>query len=159
MSQLTASPSWVALLWTCLIWATPAFAHPFHASLAEAEWNAASGKLEVALQVDAYDLQTGLRQFLNKAITLEEEAAEVAAQDYLRRHFRVTYDAEAPLPLEWVGLEVARSKAWLYFEIPLPRGPEGIRIDNTVLSHVPNQVNTVTLRHAEARRTFVTSPQ
>ena len=147
----------VPLLTLCLVWARPVMAHPFHASLAEAEWNAGSGKLEVALQLDAYDLQTGLRQFLDKPISLEAKGADADVQAYLRHHFRLTYasDAKSPLPIQWVGFEVTRSKAWLYFEIALPRGLEGISIENSVLSHVPNQVNTVTVRHGTTRRTFV----
>ena len=46
----------------CLGFVGPVMAHPFHASIAEAEFNADSGKLEVALRLHPVDLEAVLRE-------------------------------------------------------------------------------------------------
>jgi hypothetical protein len=72
-------------------------AHPFHISLAEAEFNATTGRLEVSLKVHAVDMERALSQRSRSSIDLEK-SPPVAVRElmvkYLEEKF---YLAEARL--------------------------------------------------------------
>ena len=101
----------------------PRAAHPFHVSLAEVEFNAESGKLEVALRVYPLDLEKALTLHAARRISIDDEPevdALIAA--YLKDRFRVTGADGKPASIEWVGRELSVKDAWLYFEMPLSGG-------------------------------------
>lgn len=155
----------IALL-LCLA-AGPLSAHPFHASVAEAEFNPSTGTLEVALQVHPPDFQRALRR-RRPGLRLTDERLEAEAARYLGEVFRVLTPGGERAPLRWVGLEPGIRATWCYFEFPLPDGLEGIRIDNRIFFEFESrQVNTINLRRdgrweafsitptaAEARRSY-----
>ena len=121
--------------------------HPFHVTFATAEWNAKTKRLEVALRIDPNDLEQAIERREKKEIALEDNQAEQAVESYLRATFLVKSPQGKPVELGWVGYEVEVKRAWLYFEIPLEDGPEGIEIKNTMLfGQVSKQVNIVSLR-------------
>ncbi len=141
-----------------IVWlaATPLHAHPFHASLAEVEWNAETGCLEVAVRVNPDDLETTLREAVGKRIVLERESEasldHLLAQ-YVTDSFRVTPRNNSrrrpgePIKPRWVGYELTTRYVWLYFELPAPVGTTALDIEQTMfVESVPRQVNTVTLR-------------
>jgi hypothetical protein len=94
--------------------ALPALAHPYHASLAEAEFNPETGRLEVALKVLIVDLE--------RALSVDSGAVEHPETDatitrYLARRFRLQCPGAEPATLSWVGKEPELRSAWLYFEL------------------------------------------
>ena len=125
-------------------------AHPFHVSFAEAEWNAETKRLEVALKLSPIDLENAVRRHSQKQVRLEQvEASEAFVQAYLKDHLRVRQEKK-PISLKWVGYEVNPKDAWIYFEVPLPKGVEGIEIANTVLfGDVLGQVNYMSIRQGK----------
>ena len=134
-------------------------AHPFHVSFAEAEWNADTKMLEVALKVNPNDLEDALRRRTKRRIHLETDAAEKVIVQYLRDSFTVRRGKNKDIPLKWVGSEISVKDAWLYFEFPLQEGLNNITIQNSILSHVRDQKNTVSIRNRKQRATLVFSHQ
>ncbi len=133
-----------------------AWGHPFHVSIAEAEYNAATKMLEVALQVHPTDLEAAVRRQSGQRIVLETSAnADEQIVAYLRRSFVVKPKCSEPTTLRWVGKEVAVKHAWLYFEVSLPQGLEGVEITNSLFFELlPDQVNTMTVRDGKRRATL-----
>ncbi len=145
----------IALSLTVVV-AVSACAHPFHVSIAEAEYNSGTKTLEVALRVHPSDLEAALRRQTGEPIVLETSPnvdEEIIA--YLRRTLVVTPRGEKPAKLRWVGKEIAVKHVWLYFEIPLPRGLNDVEITHRVFFELlSDQVNTITFRDGERRATL-----
>lgn len=131
-------------------------AHPFHVSLTEAEWNPKSKKLEVAIRLHPSDLEEALRQRTKKRISLEKtENIDELIQDYLASVFIVHEGKKKAAKIEWVGKEIDVKDAWLYVEIPLEQGPEGIEISNRAFFELlEDQVNLITIRDGKRRKSF-----
>lgn len=122
------------------------FAHPFHASIAEAEWNPKTKKLEIALWVHPVDLEKVLNQRSKKRIDLDKTAnLDKYISAYLTEVMSVK-DAQGKVQkLEWVGKEIKLKGAWLYFQVSLTNGPVGAKFSNRIFFKLlPDQENTIT---------------
>ncbi len=145
----------MALCWLLgsALWPGPALAHTFHVSLAEAEWNAGSGRLEVALRTLPDDLERALGDALERKVVLEKEPdLNALIAQHLRQVF-VVHDASGQEMLHhWVGKDLRPREVWLYFEVELPEGLEGVEIEySLLLKQEPQQVNTLNLKQGEWR--------
>ncbi len=135
-----------------LAWAVAA--HEYHASLAEVELNAESGRLEVALRVIPEDFEAVLGAKLGRSVRLEAADVDSVIAEYLESRFLVAGESRTPQPIVWVGKEVSHQAAWLYFEIPVESG-EGWTLDNRVLlEHDSSQINTVLFRAGDKQATW-----
>jgi hypothetical protein len=124
-------------------------AHPFHTSVAEAEWNAETKRLEVALRVAADDFESALNARSETRIKLDDsDSADEAIQTYLKETFVIRRTKEdEPLELKWIGKEVTTKAAWLYFELEAPDGVEGYELTNRVLLETEEtQINTLAIK-------------
>lgn len=148
----SAAPLAAIMLAACL--AGAAAAHPFHVSVAECEWNADSGALEVSLRVAPEDLERALSRRAKSRVSLDTtDDVDALAADYLREAFTLAPPgADEPLELKWIGKEVTTKTAWLYFEIAAPDGVAGLELTNRALVEVePTQINTVNIRARDQR--------
>ena len=128
--------------------------HPFHITIAEADYNAESGRLEVALRIyNPGDLEEALGLRAGERVNLETtEGVDDLIAEYLDEHLIVERPDGEKAMIEWVGKEVTVKTAWLYFEIPLPEGPEGSTFTNTLLFEVePDQANTMVFGRGDNR--------
>lgn len=157
-----------------------AFAHAFHVSVAEAEVNHRSNRIEVALRVHPSDLERALEQMNRSSrrsyrrIQLEKEPKidELILQ-YLQSSIQLTETKTTPKTdtkdkkaakvkpakpgkLVWVGKEVDVKWAWLYFEIPIPKqGLDNATLSNKVfIELLEDQVNTVILKDGKRKQTL-----
>jgi hypothetical protein len=129
-------------------WVEPAAAHPFHVSVAEAEFNEESGHLEVALRVHPVDLEQALRCQESRPVDLDRsKGIDRMITKYVNSHFQVRDAAGNKLPCNWVGKEISIKEAWLYFEFPLD-GPSGkLRVTQAFFfEHLEDQVNTINFK-------------
>jgi hypothetical protein len=139
-------------------------AHPIHTSLAEADYNHTSRKLEIALRVFADDLEAALGERTQTRIRfLKTPPAEFvpALRAYLAERFVVRAADGRTVPPEWIGhsLKDAANELWVFFELTLPAGLEGATVHHAVLAErFSDQLNTVQLRDAERRTTLVFLP-
>ncbi len=163
--RLWKSSWWVVTLFLGLL-AQNAAAHPFHVSFTEAEWNPATGLLEVALKIAPEDLESELRVYAGRRVVLEQRKAEPTIIRYINSHlvFGQAYSKANPtdtrrsshrsFPIRWVGYEVSPTAAWLYFEVRIPAGSDDFSITNSLLSHAPHAVNTMVVRNGGIRTTL-----
>lgn len=154
-----------ALWLLALLWPALSAAHPVHVSIAEARFDPATERLEVAQRVTPEDLERALERFLGRPAA----AGEPALEAHLARFLANVWTAEPAAPrdspagaeagdpdaLTWIGWEAEGRYLWLYFELDLPGGLEGALIGNRFLLDVePQQVNTVNLEQGERRQTL-----
>lgn len=132
------------------LWPPPAVnAHPFHTSLAEAEWNREKSQLEIALRVDANDLEQALRKRSGATLVLENATAERSLEGYVRQIWHVRGADGTEAVLSWVGYEVEGPHAWLYFAVPLPMGWTGATVTHRLLlEENAEQSNLLVVREA-----------
>lgn len=131
-------------------------AHPFHVTFAEAEFNAKTKSLEVALRVNPNDLEHALRRMTGKRVVLETtpKIGEII-QKYVSKTFKVRDTGQKHVEYKWVGHEVGIKHAWLYFEFPLPGGLEGSELENQFFFELQtNQVNTINVIDGEKTTTL-----
>lgn len=142
----------------------PADAHPIHTSLAEADYNRTTGKLEIALRVFADDFEARLSVHAGRKISLEKTPAaefDEVTRAYLAERFTVKSREGTLAAHTWVGRELkeAANELWLFFEIPLPGGIEGAVIRHGVLSeHFSDQLNSVRVRDGGRKATLIFLP-
>lgn len=133
-------------------------AHPFHTSVAEAQWNEAGDRLQVSLRLSPRDLDYALSATSGRRVVLEkmpEEEAKPLLTAYLRDRIFLTANEQAATKAEpeqikarqqrfhWVGLEQDVRYTWVYFELELPSLPGGIWLTNRVMFEADKtQINT-----------------
>lgn len=131
-------------------------AHPFHVSVAEAEWNREKSQLEVAIRIDANDLEQALRKQFGTGMVLEDPETEARLEGYVRQNWQTRTADGAAVRLVWVGFEIEDQTAWIYFAVPLPDGWKGSTVTHRLLlEEVSEQSNLLILREA-ARGTCCT---
>jgi len=92
-------------------------AHPFHVSFAEVEWNAETGKLEVALQLDPDDLEQAVRRDCGKRIIIDHEGSAKAIEDYIRKNFSIAPKESGKKTGEAAGKDKKKRFHWVGSEI------------------------------------------
>jgi hypothetical protein len=173
------------VFFAAILGSLPGAAHPYHVTVAEAELNAATGRLEVALRLLPEDLiraleardrrrgdEAGGESGPERSQAQEPRHDELLA-DLVREAFTVTTADGRSAPLHWVGSEASVKAVWLYFELDLGGAPaaqdgpapdgsllDGITLANRLLLDLePTQTNTVTLRFEEERQTLTLTPR
>lgn len=92
-------------------------AHPNHIGVTEVEWNASTGRFEVAMKLRATDLEDAISVINKKPWRLENAAdLEIQLQSYLKEHFSITFQNHKTCRLHWVGSELLLHDVWIYFE-------------------------------------------
>ncbi|MEM7235467.1 MAG: DUF6702 family protein [Planctomycetota bacterium] len=136
---------------TLLLAASAAIAHPYHVTLAEAEFNVETGKLEVALRVTPEDFERALSHETGGPVDLEKtEDIDATIFRYLVESFRVRAAGGEDGKIHWLGKEVELKWAWLYFEVDLPGGLLGAELTNELFfEQFARQLNTVQLKQGE----------
>jgi ribosomal protein L23 len=135
------------------LFCTPAMTHPYHVTMAEAEWNKKTGALEIGLKLRPEDLERALSAGHKKRITLDKTAKyDKILAAYLAKHFLVKDSSGKTQALKFVGKELNLKSLWLYFEVPLKSGLEGAKVIHKMLFEVlPDQVNTVNFKADKKR--------
>ncbi len=99
-------------------------AHPFHSSTTEIEWNASSGKFEVAMRLRIADLEDALSAIQKRRVNVETDPdRERFVKAYLQKHFSIGRRKGETCLLHWVGMELELHDAWVYFEAEVPGKP------------------------------------
>ncbi len=159
-SLVPVRPSAGILLLILAALTSPLAAHPYHATVAEAQLNAETGRLEISLKVIPEDLERALRRRHRERVILERTPrVDEMILDYLRDSFVVTQKGERH-SLSWVGKEIGPEGCWLYFEVPMADGLAGAQLRNTIFFEIEaSQINTVRLRAGDLHRTLIFTDQ
>ena len=123
--------------------------HPFHVAIFETEWNAESGRFEMAMRLDPRDFSTALSKATKEKIDLEKADTDQIRPiilAYLKKRFTVR-DADGTLAKwHYVGLENEPKFVWLYVELEPPSDAKMLKLSAMMLHEVaPSQVNTMLL--------------
>lgn len=158
-------PGLLIAVLACGLFVATARAHPIHTSTAEADYNRETKQLEVSLRVFADDFEAALGNLAGKKISLEKTPrAELDAltRAYLIEHFTVKTHDGTLASQRLIGRELkdAANELWLYFEIALPGGVDGARLDYTVhRERFPDQLNSFRVRDGSRQVTLVFLPK
>jgi hypothetical protein len=147
-------------------------AHQFHTSSAELDWNADSGRWEVALRILATDLELALERQEGKKLNLDSAEGIELIQKYLLGRFQILPQSvveklssqtgqaashfaknEESAQLNWVGHECEGGWMWLYFELQPPKSEQPLALVSQLLTEInEDQINIVSIRSANKKR-------
>lgn len=148
-----------------------AFAHPFHTTTAEMEFNEHTGRYEVSLKVLTADLAKARGSGLvHVGATSDNTRDRRAVAEYLRPRFYVDRSSgppptnqQNPSNLELVGIEPELAYTWLYFELSPTEGEGSFILTNKVFTDINDgQINICLLRISSKRvslKTDATQPR
>ncbi|MFM7039502.1 MAG: DUF6702 family protein [Planctomycetaceae bacterium] len=107
------------------------FAHPFHATSLELEWNPETGCFEAALRLPGPPLDEELARIAERPVSLDttdpvkRRQNEKILEDWVRNRLKLTAKDLPNCEIRWVGAETELRSVWAYFEIRLqPKKPE-----------------------------------
>lgn len=137
------------------------YAHSYHFTTIEMEWNDQSDSLEIALLMDSVELENVLSIVNGKKIDLDiSKDLDLFIFNYLNKMVKIEDKEGKRLSLEWVGKEILQREAWIYFEIPL-HGHSELVMTNTLLFDLPkdaeklhSQINMVHFRYKDNRKSL-----
>lgn len=133
----------------------PVFAHKFHVSYTTLEWNRETESLEIVLQLFPDDLEAAISQHQGKKVALSRQNEGVIF-DYLQKYFEVRDGDGLQLTLTWVGMEMDVHRVWVYLELPLPNGLEGITLQQRVFFDLyDDQINSVHVKSDKQQHTLI----
>lgn len=145
-----------------VVTAAAAHAHPTHTQVTEVEWNAETGRFEVAMRLDAAALEDSLTAKRGQRMRLESMSdVDDVLSHWLPQRFRITTPQFTTGKIRWAGHELELHTVWLYFEyIPETPAPNSltpvadqIRVENRCLMKVrPESEHYVQLRDGRALR-------
>jgi hypothetical protein len=178
-------PTKTLLVLTCICatFASSLFAHPFHTSVAEVDWNRETGRWEISLRVHAGDMELALTKQHGRKINIESAEAEKLVQAYLATRFQFLSQAEAEKlkaaagsvialkpeaetkepakaneQFHWLGQEFEGNWMWLYFELTPPESKEQTVLFSQLLTEInDDQINIVSVRQSGKRVTRQTN--
>ncbi|WP_315851671.1 DUF6702 family protein [Aureliella helgolandensis] len=113
----------------CGVWmlTSTVLAHPFHISTAEMEFNKKSGRWEIALKLQAVDVEQSLSAQLKRKINLEKEARiDELLTAYLSGHFYLAEQADV--------LVARENSEELQRDVQSPATNEGAKADAAATS-------------------------
>lgn len=130
-----------------------AVAHPYHVTLAEAELEKSTGKLEVALKVKPEDLERALSAMSKRKISLEKEKkVDALILQYLQSRLKFFISKNKAAAMSFIGKEGKLKALWLYFEVDLKGKLEGISVEHRIFFEVlPDQMNTINFKQGKKR--------
>ncbi|MGI9470588.1 MAG: DUF6702 family protein [Rubripirellula sp.] len=146
-----AASCWCAFVSGSPLHAAPV--HPVHETVAEVEWNATTGRLEVALRLDVLDEQW-LRQRLSG-----DKPTQRWALEYLQKKFRIRERPDAGREdvssYHWVGREQKGAHVWWFFEIePDDKQPAQWIEQQMLFEREPNYTHRVLILGLPTKRSL-----
>ncbi|MEE9392473.1 MAG: DUF6702 family protein [Planctomycetota bacterium] len=144
------APLGLIILSLCCLAATR---HPVLSSHGEAEWNEKTSSLELALCLDAIELEEQVARLQGKKIDLAKpKGLDAVIFGWLNEEFEILNLKQKPFKLSWVGFEMDGPEVWLYFECPLPKTQQEIIISHRVFNEAqPGQMNFFDLKVGKAK--------
>lgn len=131
--------------------------HTYHSSILDLRLNPQKQQVELALKVFTDDLESALSQGRPQRLSLQDPRAQALAEAYLREHLALALPAagrqpQAPLALQFVGMQAEKDAYWLYAKARLPRATTALWLRNTVmLDQFSDQMNIVNAESGPAK--------
>ncbi len=131
--------------------------HAFHTSIAQVNYDAKSKVLEVSLRVFTDDLETALSKENNRKVKLDDTSQhDRLIENYLKKQFGFINQQGERKGMNFIGKEFEVDATWLYLEIPCPESPNGLTLQDALLTEVfDDQVNMVNLTYLSTKKTYL----
>ncbi|WP_116126050.1 DUF6702 family protein [Lewinella sp. IMCC34183] len=131
--------------------------HDYHVSKTNVRYVADRTQVQVEMQVFVEDLELAIADAGGPALEIgtpdEHAETERYLTAYLDRHFGINWNGSA-LPVQLVGYELEDDMhgLWIYLSAEEVTGPEGITVENSVLTeYYADQKNIVKLFNGKER--------
>jgi len=137
-----------------LVCAGPAWAHSFHAGIAEISFNERTGSTEVVHTYMSHDVEALLSNLYQRQFDMGEPEDQAVFRQYLERQFWIN-GASGRLPLKWVGMTADTENITVFQEAPATPLAQASSIHNAVMSDfLADQINTVNIKEGAGARTL-----
>lgn len=134
--------------------AAPAWAHDFHAGIAEVSFNARTGSTEVVHTYMAHDVEALLANLYQRQFDLSDPDDQAVFRQYVERQFWIMGGGKR-LPLQWVGMTADAENVTVYQEAPATPLAQASTIHDDVISDfLADQVNTVNVKENGSTHTL-----
>lgn len=121
-----------------------AFAHRFHAGIADITFNAQTGSVEVVHTYMAHDIDALLAAQAGRQVDLTKPEDEALLRKYVEERFYLLGKDKARLPLAWVGVTVSVESVVIYRELAATPLASVVQVhDEVLMDFMPRQANTV----------------
>ena len=142
-----------------LLSSTAAYAHRFHAGIADISFNARTGSTEIVHTYMAHDIEALLANLYGRQFDLSDPEDQDVLRKYIEPRFWIQGQAQgqqaARLKIRWVGMTIDPTNVTIYQEIEQTPLWKASTVHNGVLTDfLPDQVNTVNLNDGNAVRTL-----
>ncbi len=130
----TARPIWALVCLFLSILTQLAHAHPFHETLTQFEHNAEAQSLELAIRIDAIDLDQMIERWLGERIDLERDPrAERSIELWLRERLSARLSTGERAAMTWIGHEFEGAFCWVYVQFEALAGAAWLDLAHLVL--------------------------
>ncbi|WP_372368998.1 DUF6702 family protein [Candidatus Uabimicrobium sp. HlEnr_7] len=139
------------------------FAHRYHFTISEVEWNSKNKCFEVGLRVDSFELENILSKIYRKKVNLDKtKDIDNLIYSYVKKRFVVKTPKGKLCPVVWIGKEISGSQMWLFFEVPVKEKVKNLIISNQIFFesatfeadtiHTP--INIVNIRFTSSKKSL-----
>ncbi|MDT4968028.1 MAG: hypothetical protein QOJ64_2765 [Acidobacteriota bacterium] len=136
-----------------------AYAHKFHVSFAEVDYNREEQSLQISLRTFPDDVENILSRRAGRRISLDRrKEVEPLLFAYLQETFRLENAEAGSVKLSWVGMESKVDSVWIYFEAKLGIVKGLILRDRFLQDLFRDQVNKVSITGAGKKASMTFSP-
>lgn len=125
--------------------ASLAAAHSFYAALTRIAHNPRNGTLEIMHRLATHDLEAVLSFQEERRMSFDQDFQELSdlAKAYIDGRFSILADG-APVPLAFVGVDVAGDQATIWYEGAVDGPPSTLEVTNRIFTKdLPDQRNMV----------------
>lgn len=139
------------------------FAHGYHVSIAQVDYNAETKSLEISLKLITEDIEFVIEGQGAERLNLGEENELVKADEYIKEYILKNFLLSVndhPTSMEYLGKEVEDGSTWCYIEIKnVGEAISSVGIKNTIfIEAFHNEANRVNLNIKGKQNSFVFSP-
>lgn len=142
------------------LWLSLFFAHPFHASIAKAEYNYESKSLQVVINTFTDDVLMALTHFQKESIK-DPQTVDKFLPAYLQQHLTLQNSKGKLLPMTYIGSAAQGSTLKVYVEFFCSwKELQKTNIQYSLLfQEFDDQVNTVNIYVGSHKQTLVFTPK
>lgn len=145
------------LLLVLFLFSSIGFRHPFYLSVMEVEYSTKTREIGIACKVFPDDMEETLRLFTGKKHDLYNGDKAINSQSltsYFGKHFKVLVNGK-PRQIQFLGFEIDKEVAWIYFNITKVPGVKTMAIDTDFMyGYRPEQTNIVHLNLDGKKESF-----
>ncbi len=158
MRKVILALSFAALFLMATVLPPGVSAHRYHTSVTRLEYNADEQIVEITVQTFSDDIEAALekRSKTSGNVHLDRsKASNALVLDYLRSVIEIK-TGDAPMELQWIGLELKGYTAWIYLQAKAPSGLAQASVRNRLLFELfADQVNIINLINNGKRTSLV----